>query len=107
MNEVVRNTKLSAASTRYEMEKRNTQEARSISSVLTDVDGTLLTKDKVLTERALRAVKSLRERGIVFTITSGRPPFGMRALVAPLGLTMPMAGFNGGGNWLQDLRVPA
>ena len=87
------------------MENRNAQEARSISAVLTDVDGTLLTKDKVLTERALGAVKSLRERGIIFTITSGRPPFGMRALVEPLGLTMPMAAFNGAVIALPDLSI--
>ena len=36
--------------------------ARTISAVLTDVDGTLVTKDKLLTERALHAVKQLRER---------------------------------------------
>jgi HAD superfamily hydrolase (TIGR01484 family) len=74
----------------------NVQKGRPISAVLTDVDGTLVTKDKVLTPRALQAVERLRERGIVFTITSGRPPFGMRSLVEPLGLTMPMAAFNGG-----------
>jgi transaldolase len=77
----------------------------AISAVLTDVDGTLVTKDKVLTERALRAVKKLRERGIVFTITSGRPPFGMRMLVEPLGLTMPMAAFNGGTILLPDMSI--
>ncbi len=76
-----------------------------ISAVLTDVDGTLVTKDKVLTERAVRAVQQLRERGIVFTITSGRPPFGMRMLVEPLGLTMPMAAFNGGVIVLPDMSV--
>ena len=76
-----------------------------ICAVLTDVDGTLVTKDKVLTERALRAVRQLRERGIVFTVTSGRPPFGMRMLVEPLGLTMPMAAFNGGVIVLPDLSV--
>jgi transaldolase len=76
-----------------------------ICAVLTDVDGTLVTRDKVLTERALRAVQQLRERGIVFTITSGRPPFGMRMLVEPLGLTMPMAAFNGGVIVLPDLSV--
>ena len=55
-----------------------TEPDATISAVLTDVDGTLVTKDKVLTERALQAVKGLRERGVAFTITSGRPPFGMR-----------------------------
>jgi transaldolase len=79
--------------------------AGPISAVLTDVDGTLVTKEKILTPRALQAVKSLRENGIVFTITSGRPPFGMRSLVQPLGLTMPMAAFNGGVIVLPDLSV--
>ena len=62
-----------------------------ISVVLTDVDGTLLTHDKILTDRARGAVQRLHDKGIMFTITSGRPPFGMRHLVAPLGLTLPMA----------------
>ena len=64
--------------------------------LLADVDGTLLTPQKVLTERARKAVLSLREAGIEFAITSGRPPRGMSMLVAPLGLTTPLAGFNGG-----------
>lgn len=81
------------------------QNPQTISVVLTDVDGTLLTKDKLLTERALRAIGQLRERGIVFTITSGRPPFGMRMLVEPLGLTMPMAAFNGGAIVLPDMSI--
>ncbi len=87
------------------MSDNSAQAAQAISAVLTDVDGTLVTKDKVLTERALRAVRQLREGGIVFTITSGRPPFGMRMLVEPLGLTMPMAAFNGGVIVLPDLSV--
>jgi Cof subfamily protein (haloacid dehalogenase superfamily) len=76
-----------------------------ISAVLADVDGTLVTRDKVLTERARRAVQRLREGGIAFTITSGRPAFGMRMLVEPLGLTLPMAAFNGGAIVLPDLSV--
>jgi len=87
------------------MKNRNMRETSPISAVLTDVDGTLVTIDKVLTPRTLQAVKSLRDRGIVFTITSGRPPFGMRSLVEPLGLTMPMAAFNGGVIVLPDLSI--
>ena len=78
---------------------------RSIVAVLTDIDGTLVTKEKVITERASQAVKQLRELGLVFTITSGRPPRGMRMLVAPLGLTLPMAAFSGGVIVLPDLSV--
>jgi Cof subfamily protein (haloacid dehalogenase superfamily) len=78
---------------------------RAIAAVLADVDGTLVTRDKVLTERARCAVQRLRDRGIAFTITSGRPPFGMRMLVEPLGLTLPMAAFNGGAIVRPDLSV--
>jgi Cof subfamily protein (haloacid dehalogenase superfamily) len=60
------------------------------------VDGTLVTKDKVLTEKARAAVKHLREAGVAFAITSGRPPRGMAMLIGPLGLRTPIAGFNGG-----------
>ncbi len=77
----------------------------TIAAVLTDVDGTLVTRNKVLTERALSAVRTLNERGVIFTITSGRPPFGMRMLVEPLGLALPMAAFNGGVTVLPDLSV--
>ena len=76
-----------------------------ISAVLADVDGTLVTKNKLLTERAIQAVNRLRERGVVFTICSGRPPRGLRMLVEPLHLTMPMAAFNGGVIVLSDLSV--
>ena len=81
------------------------QTAHPISAVLADVDGTLVNKEKALTERAIQAVDRLRERGIAFTICSGRPPRGLRMLVEPLRLTMPMAAFNGGVILLPDLSV--
>jgi len=67
-----------------------------ISLVLADVDGTLVTHDKVLTERAKDAVRRVRERGIRFAITSGRPPRGMKMVNDALHLDTPIAGFNGG-----------
>jgi haloacid dehalogenase-like hydrolase len=45
--------------------------ARTIRLLLADVDGTLLTKDKVLTGAAKEAARELRHAGIVFAITSG------------------------------------
>jgi Cof subfamily protein (haloacid dehalogenase superfamily) len=77
----------------------------SIAAVLADVDGTLITKDKVLTARTVEAVKRLRERGVVFCITSGRPPRGLRMFVDPLELTIAMAAFNGGVIVRPDLSV--
>jgi Cof subfamily protein (haloacid dehalogenase superfamily) len=66
-----------------------------IALVVSDVDGTLLTKDKTLTERATRAAQRLHEAGIAFTITSSRPAIGMRFLVEPLGISLPVGPFNG------------
>jgi len=64
--------------------------------VLTDVDGTLVTQEKELTARAVEAVERLHEAGILFAVTSGRPPRGMSMLVEPLALATPIAAFNGG-----------
>src|SRR5262245_56648015 len=52
--------------------------------VLADVDGTLVTSEKVLTERSVEAVRRLDDAGIAFAVTSGRPPRGMQMLVEPL-----------------------
>lgn len=71
-------------------------EKRKISLVLADVDGTLVTEQKVLTKRAQAAVHGLRGAGIRFAVTSGRPPKGMAMLLEPLQLDTPIAGFNGG-----------
>jgi Cof subfamily protein (haloacid dehalogenase superfamily) len=76
-----------------------------LSLLLADVDGTLVTEEKVLTKRAQSAVAALRSRGIRFAITSGRPPRGMAMLIEPLHLDSPMAGFNGGVFTRPDLSV--
>ena len=67
-----------------------------LSLLLADVDGTLVTKDKVLTERAQQAVRDMKQHGVQFAVTSGRPPKGMAMLIEPLRLSTPIAGFNGG-----------
>ena len=64
--------------------------------VIADVDGTLVTQEKVLTKRAAEAVLHLQQAGIQFSVTSGRPPRGMAMLIDPLKLTQPLAAFNGG-----------
>jgi Cof subfamily protein (haloacid dehalogenase superfamily) len=82
-------------------------EKRKISLVLADVDGTLVTEQKVLTERAQAAVQNLRKAGIRFAITSGRPPKGMAMLFDALKLDTPIAGFNGGLFVKPDLAIIA
>jgi Cof subfamily protein (haloacid dehalogenase superfamily) len=68
----------------------------AIRLLLADVDGTLVTGEKVLTERAIAAVHRLHDAGILFAITSGRPPRGMSMLITPLQLETPISAFNGG-----------
>jgi Cof subfamily protein (haloacid dehalogenase superfamily) len=78
---------------------------RKISLVLADVDGTLVTEKKVLTERAQTAVHRLHDAGIRFAITSGRPAKGMAMLFDPLRLDTPISGFNGGLVIKPDLTI--
>jgi Cof subfamily protein (haloacid dehalogenase superfamily) len=66
-----------------------------IALVVSDVDGTLLTKDKVLTDKAARAARQLQDSGVGFTIVSSRPTIGMRFLIEPLELILPIGSFNG------------
>jgi hypothetical protein len=73
--------------------------------MLADVDGTLVTQQKILTDRAIEAVHRLHVAGILFAITSGRPPRGMAMLVEPLDLQSPIAAFNGGLLVNPDLTV--
>ncbi len=64
--------------------------------LLADVDGTLVTPEKTLTEAAIAAVRKLHDADVMFAITSGRPPRGMSMLIEPLDLRTPIAAFNGG-----------
>jgi Cof subfamily protein (haloacid dehalogenase superfamily) len=66
-----------------------------IALVVSDVDGTLLTKDKVLTDGAKAAARKLHDAGIGFTIVSSRPTIGMSFLIEPLEITLPVGAFNG------------
>jgi Cof subfamily protein (haloacid dehalogenase superfamily) len=77
----------------------------AVSLVISDVDGTLVTPEKTLTEASIRAVHQLRARGIGFTVISSRPPFGLRMLIEPLALTLPIGAFNGGAMVKPSLEV--
>lgn len=78
---------------------------RNVALVVSDVDGTLVTSEKVLTPRNRAAVLRLAEHKIPFTIISSRPPFGLRMLIEPLNLRLPMAAFNGGVLAMPDLTI--
>jgi Cof subfamily protein (haloacid dehalogenase superfamily) len=84
-----------------------------IKLVVSDVDGTLLTRDKRVTEAAKAAVRKLHAANIGFTIVSSRPTVGMGFLVEPLALALPFGSFNGSSivdPWLKPLEhhiIPA
>lgn len=79
--------------------------ANEIRLVISDVDGTLLTSKKELTAEAVAAVQKLKAEKILFTLTSGRPPLGMKYLIDELRITVPFAAFNGGVYLKPDLTV--
>ena len=66
-----------------------------IKLVVSDVDGTMVTGDKVLTKATIDAAHRLRAAGIHLALVSSRPPRGMAFLTMDLGLTGPLGGFNG------------
>ena len=73
--------------------------------VIADIDGTLVTREKLLTPRSVQAVQRLDEAGILFGVTTGRPPAGARMLIRPLPDLKFIAGFNGGLIVRRDFSV--
>ncbi len=63
---------------------------------VSDVDGTLVDKQKKLTPATIDAVRRLEAAGMRFTIISARPRSGMMPIADALGIDGPMAAFNGG-----------
>jgi len=64
--------------------------------LVSDIDGTLITPDKTLTVKTVDAVQRLHAAGILFAITSSRPPPGLAMYATPLGVTTPLGAYNGG-----------
>ena len=84
---------------------RQDDPARPIRLVVSDIDGTLVNKAKELTPRAKAAIDALKARGIAFTVTSARPPVGLRHIIELLELEVPVAAVNGGALITPDLIV--
>ncbi|GGM25026.1 hydrolase [Paraliobacillus quinghaiensis] len=60
-----------------------------------DLDGTLLTDDKVISERTKRTVLKAKEEGHIVVIATGRPHRASIDYYHELGLHTPMVNFNG------------
>jgi Cof subfamily protein (haloacid dehalogenase superfamily) len=87
------------------MDSPGTKKQTTFGLFLADVDGTLLTTEKIVTSRSLAAIRSLEQAGIAFTIVSGRPPRGMSFLIQQLRLKIPSAAFDGGAFIHPDLTI--
>lgn len=87
------------------MNQTSQSKQSKISLLVADVDGTLVNREKILTNRTRTAVQKLNEAGIIFTITSGRPPLGMKMIVDALNVTAPIAGFNGAVFFNSDFSI--
>jgi Cof subfamily protein (haloacid dehalogenase superfamily) len=79
--------------------------AKPIRLVVSDIDGTLVGHSKVFTPRTRAAVTALAARGVGFTVTTARPPVGLRSIIDLLGLTAPAAAINGGALVRPDLSI--
>ena len=75
--------------------------------LVSDVDGTLVDKQKRLTPGSIAAVERLRAAGIGFTIISARPRSGMMPIADALAIDGPMAALNGGIVFHRDGTVDA
>jgi Cof subfamily protein (haloacid dehalogenase superfamily) len=73
-----------------------TRKRPRIRLAIADIDGTLVTPGKLLTPKSVQAVQRLNDAGILFGVTTGRPPAGTRMLVDSLPGLKFIAGFNGG-----------
>lgn len=73
-----------------------------VALVISDVDGTLVDRQKKLTRATIDAVGRLRAAGLGFTIISARPRSGMLPIADALELDVPMGAFNGGTVFRRD-----
>ena len=64
--------------------------------VVSDIDGTLVDKQKQLTPATAAAVLRLEDAGVGFTVISARPMSGIMPIAETLAIDAPMAAFNGG-----------
>ena len=84
-----------------------------IKVICCDIDGTLVRDDKSLSDENAKWIhKAVHEKGVHFTLVSGRPVNGVRPFYERMGITGPVSCFNGGtlvdedGKIVDDHRMP-
>ena len=79
--------------------------AERISLLVSDIDGTLVTGDKRLTEASIAAAGRLAEAGVKLALVSSRPPAGFAMFTETLRMKAPLGAFNGGAIMNPDLTL--
>ncbi len=69
---------------------------RPIKLLVSDIDGTLVRKDKALHPAVVGAVRRLQDAGVAFSLISARPVSGIVEIAETLGVTGPIGAYNGG-----------
>jgi Cof subfamily protein (haloacid dehalogenase superfamily) len=72
---------------------------RPIKLVAIDLDGTLLTSNKQVSDRTVKALRCLPENGVKVVIASARPPRSVRHIYRTLGLDSLQVNYNGALIW--------
>ena len=70
-----------------------------IRMVASDIDGTLLRSDGTISAHTVDMIHAAQERGILFTICSGRFPEHADVLLKPYGIRCPITACNGATQW--------
>lgn len=68
----------------------------TIRLLVSDIDGTLVRKDKSLPDANIAAIRAVLAAGCAVSLISARPPSGMLPIARALSLPGPFAAFNGG-----------
>ncbi|QHI95260.1 Cof-type HAD-IIB family hydrolase [Aristophania vespae] len=80
--------------------------------IMSDMDGTLLPPDKIITPKSLEMIERLQAADIKLCLASARPPKGMMRYIKQLDLNNICAGFNGSvifgphGHLYRDITLP-
>ena len=63
--------------------------------IATDMDGTLLTSKDEISSETICAIKAAIDKGMIFTLSTGRPLQGVKKYIDQLGLDCPVITYNG------------
>src|SRR5438105_1909399 len=74
--------------------------------VAIDLDGTLLDRDKRISDQTVRALRCLPAAGVKIVIASARPPRSVRHIYTQLGLDTWQINYNGALIWDEPNRQP-